>query len=329
MHYTAFIGIDVSKLTFDAFIHAKNLKQPFANNAKGFALLLRWLQANLNAEELKGALICFEHTGIYSLNLSLFLQSKNLVFVIVPALDIKRSLGTTRGKSDELDARRIAAYACLKKDQLRPSQLPGESIQRLQPLLSLRDQLVTQRASHRATCKERTSVFAKKDHKNLFLVYAQIIRDLSAQIKKLEAAIAEIIREDQAVKDTFDLVTGIKGIGPLTAGYLIVYTHNFTRFESWRKFACYCGIAPFPHSSGTSLKGKTRVSHLANKHIKSLLFLCANNAVKTDTELRAYYQKRTQEGKSKMSTLNIIKNKLIARAFAVVKRQTPFVLTAA
>lgn len=217
MHYTAFIGIDVSKLTFDAFIHAKNLKQPFANNAKGFALLLRWLQTHLGADELKSALICFEHTGIYSLNLSLFLQSKNLLFAIVPALGIKRSLGTTRGKSDELDARRIAAYACLKKDQLRPSQLPGQSIQRLQPLLSLRDQLVSQRATHRVTCQERQSVFIKKDYKDLFAVYAQIIRDLSVQNKKLEAAIAEIISQDPAVKNTFELVTGIKGIGPLTS----------------------------------------------------------------------------------------------------------------
>lgn len=329
MHYTAFIGIDISKLTFDAFIHTKHLKQQFHNNSKGFSAMLGWLKKHLSATEFSSALICLEHTGIYSLNLSLFLQNHAILFSVVPALDIKRSMGTTRGKSDELDAQRIAAYAYLKRELIAPYRLPGETIARLQPLLSLRDQLVTDRAGHKASCKERAAVFQKNTHVELFTVYAKLIKALDEQIKTLEAAIASIIQQDAAVKNTYHLITGIKGIGPLTAAYLIIYTHNFTRFDCWRKFACYAGIAPFPHTSGSSVKGKTRVSHLANKHIKSLLFLCANNAVKTDPELKAYYSKRLNEGKSKMSTLNIIKNKLVARVFAVAKRQSPFVLNAA
>jgi len=326
MDYSAFIGIDVSKLTFDAFIHSKGVKEKFANNSKGFSAFLGWLKKQLGACQLNSILVCFEHTGIYSLNLSLFLEKQTILFAIVPALDIKRSLGTTRGKSDQLDAQRIAAYAYLKRETLCPTKLPGKVILRLQPLLSLRDQLVTDRARHKLTSNERKAVYTGEDHQELFAVYQDLIKVLTEKIKAIEQAIERLLASDPETKQTYGLITSVKGIGPLTATYLIVYTRNFTRFGHWRKFACYAGIAPFPHTSGTSVKGKTRVSHLANKHIKSLLFLCANNAVKTDPELKAYYQKRVNEGKSKMSTLNIIKNKLVARVFAVAKRQSPFVL---
>ncbi|MDR1120095.1 MAG: IS110 family transposase, partial [Dysgonamonadaceae bacterium] len=109
------------------------------------------------------------------------------------------------------------------------------------------------------------------------------------------------------------------------ATYLIVYTHNFTRFANWRKFACYCGIAPFEYQSGTSVRGRTQVSSIANKRVKKMLHLAAICAIHFDTELREYYLRRQAEGKTKMAVINIVRNKLVSRAFAVVKRWTPFV----
>jgi transposase len=327
MNYKAFIGIDVSKLTFDVFIYGKSVKQQFTNSEKGFLSFVKWLKKSLSDHELTQILVCFEHTGLYSMNLALFLQQQSVPFSLVPALDIKCSLGTIRGKSDTLDAERIAEYAYLKREKLTPTVLPSKTILQLQPLLTLRNKLVSDRAGYMVSSKEQKAVFTTKEHQELFGVYKSLIKVLDEKIKTIEAAINNLLQSDPDIKRTFQLITGVKGIGPLTASYLIVYTHNFTRFSSWRKFACYSGIAPFPHTSGTSIKGKTRVSHLANKQIKSLLFLCANNAVKNDQELKAYYQKRIQEGKSKMSTLNIIKNKLISRVFAVANRQTEFVNT--
>jgi transposase len=327
MNYNSFIGIDVSKLTFDVFIYGKSLKQQFNNTEKGFICFMKWARKVLSTDDLKQVFICFEHTGLYSLNLALFLQEQRVPFSIVPALDIKRSLGTTRGKSDQLDAERIAMYAYQKREQLLPTTLPSKTIMKLQPLLSLRTKLIADRAGYRVSCKERKSVYAVKEHQELFNVYKSLMKVLDEKIKHIETAINSLLQSDPEIKRTFKLITGIKGIGPLTAAYLIVYTQNFTKFNSWRQFACYSGIAPFPHTSGTSIKGKTRVSHLANKQIKALLFLCANVAVQYDQELKTYYQRRLKEGKSKMSTLNIVKNKLISRVFAVVKRQTEYVDT--
>lgn len=324
MNYKSFIGIDVSKLTFDVHVHSTNQKKEFSNSGKGYLLLMQWLIKELNHGK-EQMLICFEHTGLYSLNLSLFLQKNSVPFVMVPALEIKRSLGVTRGKNDQVDAQRIAAYAYLKRESLQPTVLPSKTILNLQPLLALRDKLVVDRAGFKATAGEYKSTLKLPDNKYLLDTYQDIIRALDIQIKALEKHINELLQKDQGVKETYDLITGIKGIGPLTAAYLIVCTHNFTRFDTWRKFACYAGIAPFEHKSGTSIRGRNKVSPMANKQIKMLLFLSANNAVRGDKELKEYYIRRIHEGKSKMSTLNIIKNKLVARVFAVAKRQTEFV----
>lgn len=324
MNYKSFIGIDVSKLTFDVHIHSSNQKKEFNNSGKGYLLLMQWLIKEINHGK-EQMLICFEHTGLYSLNLSLFLQKNAVPFVMVPALEIKRSLGVTRGKNDQVDAQRIAAYAYLKRESLQPTVLPSQTILNLQPLLALRDKLVVDRAGFKATAGEYKSTLMVPDNQYLIDTYLEIIRALDIQIQAIEKHINELLQKDQGVKETYDLITGIKGIGPLTAAYLIVCTHNFTRFDSWRKFACYAGIAPFEHRSGTSIRGRNKVSHMANKQIKMLLFLSANNAVRGDKELKEYYIRRIDEGKSKMSTLNIIKNKLVARVFAVAKRQTEFV----
>jgi len=104
-------------------------------------------------------------------------------------------------------------------------------------------------------------------------------------------------------------------------------TNNFKRFSNARQFNCYSGLAPFKHQSGTSINGRAHVSHLANKEAKTLLNLGASVAIRFNPEMKEYYQKRVAEGKRKMSCLNIIRSKIVARMFAVVKRQTPYQIT--
>ena len=120
-------------------------------------------------------------------------------------------------------------------------------------------------------------------------------------------------------------MVSVKGVGLVLASNFLASTNCFTAFKNSRKFACYAGIAPFEKQSGTSLNSKSRVSHYANKRLKSLLHLSATSAIQADPELKAYYQKRVKSGKSKMSTLNIVRNKIVNRIFAVVSRGTPYV----
>lgn len=326
MNYNAIIGIDVSKLTLDVFSYEKKLHRKFSNTPAGYVELLQWVSSiyKEKKQQLK-CFYCFEHTGVYSLALAIFLQKKQQPFSLIPALEIKRSLGIVRGKSDKIDSIKIAQYVYLRRDSIKESRVPNSSILRLQPLLTLRAKLVKDRAGYITTQNEQGLFFDKKEHKDLFKSYQIIIASLKKEIQKIEAVIEQTIMTDAELKLTFELITSIVGVGPVIATNLIVTTHNFTRFMEWRQFSCYAGMAPFEYQSGTSIKKKTRVNHLANKDMKTLIHLGAQNAARYDPELKIYYIKRIEEGKSKMSTLNIIGNKMLARIFAVVKRQTPFV----
>ena len=128
------------------------------------------------------------------------------------------------------------------------------------------------------------------------------------------------------MKKNFDLASSVKGIGLVIAAFMLVTTNNFTSFENGRKYACYTGIAPFENTSG-KYRGKTRVSHLANKRMKTLLSNGANSARKWDPELRAYYARKIDEGKEHKLVINSIRCKMVNRVFAVVKRETPYVNT--
>jgi len=103
---------------------------------------------------------------------------------------------------------------------------------------------------------------------------------------------------------------------------IIAKTEGFTAFTDPRKMACYAGVVPFDHQSGTSSKYKSKVSIYADKELKSILHLAAMSAIRLDNELRTYYLRKVQEGKNKMSTLNAIRNKIIHRIFALIKNKT-------
>lgn len=325
MQHTYFVGIDISKLKLDVSIYSVAFHKQFSNANPGFLDMLNCLKTVLQTDNLKSVLIAFEHTGFYSLPLAQFMEENQLSYFMIAPLQIKRSLGITRGKNDKIDSYRIAEYAYWKKDKIVPTKLPSKSILELQSLLTLRDRLARQRGGFVATMSEECKSDSVVKNPALEAAFKHVINCLTEEIKGLEKAIKQIIKDDEGLSRTFKLITSIKGIALLVASHLIVYTHNFTRFDNWRKCACYAGIAPFENTSGSSLKGKTRVHHIANRQIKKMLHLAALSASHTDKELKDYYEKRVQGGKSKMSALNILRNKVLARAFAVVKRGSPYV----
>lgn len=318
------IGIDVSKATLDVFIHGLNFYFKVDNNPKGFVVLLERILKEAQCK-LSDLLFCFENTGKYSRMLSVFLHTQSIRFVMEPAIKIKKSLGLTRGKDDKIDSRRIALYAYEKRESIVPTILPDEKIDQIKSLLSLREKLIKQRTANKNGLTDLFDCYIEGENDIIKEVQHRLIKHLNEEIKLIEKRIMDIIKNDENMLKNFKLVLSVKGIGKIVTLYLIAYTANFTSFANARAFACYAGIAPFGYSSGT-VKGKSKVHPLANKHIKSLLNLAAMSAIQQRGEYMLYYNKRVDElGKSKMSTLNIIRNKLIHRAFAVVHRETPYV----
>jgi transposase len=324
MNYKEIIGIDVGKLSNELRIHSSQKSYGFNNNQADCKRMGKWVVKNTTCEKHE-MLFVLEHTGIYTHHLTCYLQENKFPFVLVPGLAVKRSLGITRGKDDKIDAKKIALYGYRLKDELAPTELPSPDIHNIKNLLTLREQLVKQRAGYKARLGEMKRFLKKNANEVLFSVQEKMIKDITGQINKIEAEVDSILKGSEVLKSLFVLLTSIKGIGRQTALYLIIFTNGFTQFSTWRKFASYCGIAPFPNRSGTSLRGKTKVSHLANKRIKALLDQCAKSAIQYNQEMKMYYEKRLADGKSKMSTINVVRNKLLSRVFAVANRGTPYV----
>jgi transposase len=315
------IGADISKKTVDLFCYGSNSHLKISNDVSGFKKLQGWLINQ--AVDLKKLVVVMEHTGYYSYHFENLMHQNQIPFTKVSALAIKRSLGLVRGKNDKIDAQRIARFGYEKRDQLRLETQMDEALHRLQLLTSSRNLLVRQRSALICAIKEYKLILPQTDQ----VIQGQLtlISLLTKQIKSLEKEMTKLLKTPGAIANTYRLLTSIKGIGLIVATATLIKTRNFTRFTNRKKFSCYCGSAPFEHSSGTSIKKRTKISHLADKNMKSLLTQSAKTAIQHDKELKQYYERRTEMGKSKRSTMNVVRNKLIHRMFAVVKRQTPFI----
>ena len=164
-----------------------------------------------------------------------------------------------------------------------------------------------------------------KENDPLIRNYYQAVDFAKKMIEKTEVLLMQEIEKEEALKTTFGLITSIPGIGPVNAWITIAYTENFKRFSNARKYGSYCGVVPFDHTSGKTIKKKSRVNHMANKDIKAKLDMAARAASTYDPELHAYYQRRIALGKHHKSVINEVKFKLILRMFAVVNKQEIYV----
>ena len=252
------------------------------------------------------------------------LNESELDYAQVPALEIKRSLGITRGKSDKVDAKEIAQYAKRNTDKITLSTLPELSLQQLKMVFSEREKTIAAIKVFERTM-ENEMFLSKEVFGTVKTINRQTVKHLKKQLAMLDEKMKTLIREDEILSEQQQLLKSIPGIGEVTSVYLLMVTKGFTAFTSGRKFACYSGVAPFEHSSGTSIKGKTRVSHLADKKMKSLLHLVSLTAIKYDAELKEYYTRKKSEGKHTMLVLNNIKCKIVYRIFAVIQRKSNFI----
>jgi transposase len=278
------------------------------------------------SKDLSQVLLVMEYTGIYTYRLERFLHQYSVDYVKRPALDIKRSVGIKRGKTDKADAKMISLYGWYRREELRPMKPLNEKQHQLQQLMTHRDKIVADKASYQSRIKELESQLSNCLSSRIIESTKHIMQVLAIEIKETEIAIEQLLESDLELYNNYRLVNSVTGIGFATAVHLLVVTENFTRFDDPRKFACYCGVAPFENSSGSSVRGKTRTSHLANKKLKSLLTMASISAIQHDKELKLKYNQKLIEGKAKMMALNVIRFKLIERIFAVIKRQTPYEL---
>lgn len=190
------VGIDVSKLTLDAYDHLHKAYQKFKNDRRGFKALIKWI----NERNTNDVILCFEHTGLYSLPLAIFLSEEELSFCMVAGLEVKRSMGIKRGKNDKADAQDISKYAFHRRAEIKTYQIPSKALLKLKSLLSLRENMVKQKAGYLSSLKEMSRIFSDKQNPVWFRSQKTLIKQLGEQIKTVETEMTSIIQEDDRLK---------------------------------------------------------------------------------------------------------------------------------
>ena len=319
--FSNFLGIDVSKEYFDAVIildsnKTNTIHNQFSNDIKGLKELVKWLKSFDSTNQ--NTLVCLEHTGMYGKVIIQYLLSKEFNLWVEMSLKIIRSIGVQRGKNDKIDAERIAYYALKNQDEVQIYQAPRKVIDQIKKLISLREHLITTKAMLVRNSNELKGFEPELSKLHKRYSKATII-GIETDLKNIEKALDNLIKSDEKLSNVFEKATSVTGVGKVTALFLICYTNEFKMYETPRQLACYCGVVPFEYTSGKSVRAKPRVHFMANKKLKRQLHMCALSTIKTDGELKEYYERKVAEGKNKMLVLNNVRNKLIHRICACLK----------
>lgn len=316
------LGVDVSKHTLDVSCSELNEHIKIKNGTEGFTQFLKWCR--IFKIDLTDCFLVLEYTGGYEYKLLQFCEAHTIVYARIPGLAIKNSMGITRGKNDKVDSARIAQYGEEKHKSLQPSKPLNAAIIRLKELLAFRKRLVRENAGYQSSIKEREHMYGKSTKDIIVKSLQQKQKANSKIIENIEVEMMKIVTLDEQMYVNFTLITSIKGIGKVNGLMTIAYTENFTSFTNPRSYAVYVGVIPFDHSSGTSIHGRKRVSHIANKELKQELNQAARSALVWDKEMNAYAVNKLKTKCYKI-VLNNIKFKLILRMFAVVKKGEMYV----
>ena len=304
-------GIDISKSIFDVYSYTTGHVQ-LKNNDKGFKSLLRALPQN--------ALVVMEATGYYHYQLAQYLHHQGIAVSVVNPLSVKRfvQMRLAKVKTDKSDAKAICDYG-IQNDVPLYNALTEVQSECLQ-LFRLLDIYIKQRTAIKNKIKGEEAL-----GKPSRFVYQSLKRNLAyltKEIKGLEERLLELVKSEH--QDQLTLLKSIPGMGVKTALFLIVVTDGFNKFENAKQLCSYVGITPTIRASGSSVRGRSRISKIGNRKLRNLLFLCAFSACKHNKACRALYERIIAKGKSKKLALIAVANKLLKQAFAIAKSKLPF-----
>lgn len=321
-----YFGIDVSKKTLDVALLREGtiLSTHVIENDR--RVIQNFFQTYSRQFQLAGdeALVCMEHTGIYNNRLLDVLEKLKFKICLEPALQIIKSQGMTRGKSDAIDAKRIAQYAFKNREELKIWQPQRPALQKIKALLSQRNRLVKVKSLLETPLQECAGFLDSEIVKTLKSSAKGTLKAIEKDLKKLEAQIDNLVQLDKKLSTQYQRATSVTGIGPITALHMIVASGEFEQIKKPKQFACHAGVAPFERSSGTSIKGRTRVSKMADLSLKKLLHMAALSAIRCEGEMKAYYSRRVNEGKNRMWVINAVRNKLINRVFVCINQDRDY-----
>lgn len=308
---TLFFGIDISKDSFDVYGSGSGYMS-YPNSDKGFRAFLKILDGSSHC--------VMEATGSYHHRLAMFLYEEGISLSVVNPVVIKRfvQMKLRRLKTDRSDAFMIYSYA---SEQPLEEWIPEAAyIVKAKELLSL-----IQTYSRQSTAlKNKLHALESRGHGKGTLV-ASIRRQLR-QLKKerglLEGELDALVRSNEP--GLYSRLTTIPGIGKKTAVLMMVSTSNFETFDSYKQVSSFLGLAPNERTSGSSIRGRSRISKTGDGQLRNHLFMCSFTASVHNPQCKALFDRIVAKGKSKKLALIAVCNKLIKQAFAIAKSGMPY-----
>ena len=256
-----------------------------------------------------------EATGYYHYQLAYFLVDHHIAVSVENPLSIKRfiQMKLSRVKTDKSDAKMI----CLYGQQQELSLWFGYSKYQTQCLQMLR--LLDTYTKQSAALKNKIQAEGVLGNPCKIVVSSlkKSLKHLQKEIGLLEAELLVLVKSEQ--QEMLTKVESIPGIGRKTAMMLLVLTDGFKRFEDSSQLCSFCGLTPVIRQSGSSIKGKVRISKVGNSKLRNLLFMCSFTACKCNKACRELYERIVNKGKSKKLALIAVCNKLLKQAFAIAK----------
>ena len=311
------LGIDISKLKFNVCLinsQGKLRHKLFPNTATGFEQLRDWL----SKQRVECVHACLEATGTYGDSLSLFLhQGGHTVSVINPAA-IKAFAGSrlSRTKTDRVDAELIVRFCLAQAPPIWTPQ-PAE-VRHLQALVRRLESLIEMRVME----ENRLSSIITVD--SVRASVEELLTHLNTQIKRTEELIRTHINLHPGLKQQSRLLDSIPGIAETTAALLLSEITDIKQYRSARQVAAYAGLVPRERQSGSSVRGRTRLSKIGNARLRRALYFPAITALRCSPFFQQWAEGLRARGKSKMSVVCAVMRKLVHLAYGVLKSEKPF-----
>ena len=299
-----FYGIDISKDKFDVY-NSKGEFMSFVNNYKGYKQFEKTLS--------KESHLVMEATGYYHYKLAYYFQEKGVSVYVENPLSIKRfiQMKLTKIKTDKSDAKLICAYA----QQFELEEWKGHSHHQQECLQIIRLLDIYWKQSTAIKNKIHGESVLGNPSKIVDRSLKRTLKNIQKEISELEAELLKLVKEEYQTMLT--LLESIPGLGRKTATMLLVITDGFKRFNSSKELCSYAGITPIIRTSGTSVKGKPRISKVGNRKLRNLLFMFSFTACNCNKGCKDLYERIIAKGKSKKLALLAVCNKLLKQAFAV------------
>lgn len=318
--YQLYVGIDIAATTFTAaWMPPGGAPIPpvtYPQTAQGYAALQRQLAATGSAPAAK--LVVLEATGSYWVALAATLHAAGYAVSVINPLQAHHfaKAQLRRAKTDPLDAQNLAQLAAA----LQPAVWtpPPTVYHEVRQRLTARDALVAMRQQTRnqrhALLQWPVVVASVRDHLD------DVIVMLDTRIADLETEIAAVLAASDWA-ESLRYLTSAPGIGLLTAAWLLVSTMNFTLCATPEAATAYAGLAPMPHSSGTSMRGQARIGHGGHGRLRTALYMATLAAVRYNPAIKAFYARLRATGKPSKVARCAAARKLLHLAWALVTKQ--------